>query len=206
MASAIIHIAIAKKVAEKVKVDNLKDYYLGAIAPDVAKQVGSSRTESHFIKNSNDIPNIKLFIKRYPFFKYNSFDLGYFTHLYADKIWNEYYVTNIKQNDSIKLLDGTFMNTTKEEYLNLIYADYTNLNIDLITKYDIDLSLFYEDFVKPKTSIVEIPVDKLDILINKMSIIIANSKQEKTYLIDIYDVVNYIEKTANEIIELLKKY
>ena len=35
MASTIIHLAIAKKVQEKIRVENLKDYYLGAIAPDI---------------------------------------------------------------------------------------------------------------------------------------------------------------------------
>ena len=45
-----------------LKINNLKDYYLGSIAPDVAKQIGTSRNESHFIFNTpTDIPNLKLF-------------------------------------------------------------------------------------------------------------------------------------------------
>ena len=47
--------------------------------------------------------------------------------------------------------------------------------------YDMDLSLFYEEFREPKTDITEIPTDKLDILINKMGILIENSKEDKTY-------------------------
>ena len=74
MASTIIHLAIAKKVQEKIKVENLKDYYLGAIAPDISKQVGESRETSHFLINTKeDIPNINVFVKRYPLFQYNSF-------------------------------------------------------------------------------------------------------------------------------------
>lgn len=209
MASSIIHIAIAKKVLEdkSVDVENPKEYYLGSIAPDLSKQVGTSRSDSHFIINSKeDVPNTNIFIKRYPFFKYNSFDLGYFTHLYADKVWFDEFIPSIKENTSLKLLDGTVIKTTPEEFLNLLYSDYTNLNIKVIEDHDLDLSLFYEEFIKPNTLIKEIPINKLDILINKMGIIIENSKEEKTYTIDMYIINEYIDRVAKEIIELLKKY
>ncbi len=207
MASTIIHLAIAKKVKERMAVDNIKDYYLGAIAPDISKQIGRSKEESHFLINTlEDVPNINLFIKRYPFFKYNSFDLGYFTHLYADKKWFEEFMPNITANNSIKLLDGTIIQTTPEEMRNMLYSDYTNLNIRIIEKYDLELSLFYEEFVIPKTNIKEVPVESLDILLNKMGILIENSKSEKTYTLDITAVEDFINKTANEIIELIKKY
>ena len=88
----------------------------------------------------------------------------------------------------------------------MIYSDYTNINIKLIEKYNLDLSLFYEDFVIPKTTIEEIPADKLDILINKMGIIIENSKEEKTYVFDDYSVEQFIEESSKIILEELKKY
>lgn len=209
MASSIIHLAIAKQVKEKsnIKIDNLKDYYLGSIAPDIAKQVGTSRNESHFIYNTpTDIPNLKLFIKRYPTFKYNSFDLGYFTHLYVDKNWVETVLGNIVLNSSVKLLDGTTIETTPEEIKNIIYSDYTNLNIEIIDEYKLELSLFYDEFQIPKTNIQEIPIDKLDILINKMGLIIENTKINKAYTFDITLVKDFIDKISDEIIEELKKY
>ena len=51
-----------------------------------------------------------------------------------------------------------------------------------------DLSLFYEEFQEPKTTILEIPTYRLDILINKMGLLIANSKEEKAYTLDISQV------------------
>ena len=76
MASAIIHLAIAKELENKLEIDDIKDYYLGSIAPDIAKQIGMPKGISHFSNTSrNDIPNIDLFVKRYPTFKYNSFNL-----------------------------------------------------------------------------------------------------------------------------------
>ena len=207
MASALIHIAVAKKVKEKIEVENEKDYYLGSIAPDLAKQVGESKEKAHFALNSlNSIPNIDLFAKRYPLFKYNSFDLGYFTHLYTDKVWKEDFISLLTTNNSIKLLDGTIIETTPEEMKNMIYSDFTNLNIKLIDEFDLDLSLFYEEFNPPKTKIKEIPINRLDLLINKMGILIENSKETKAYTFDIYLVEDFIEDTAKEIIELLKKY
>lgn len=209
MASAIIHLAIAKQVKEKIdfEIDNEKDYYLGSIAPDIAKQVGTSRDKSHFIYNTpTNIPNIKLFIKRYPTFKYNSFTLGYFTHLYTDKVWTEEIINKIVFNSSIKLLDGTIINTTPEEIQNMIYSDYTNLNTELIDEYNLDLSLFYDEFKVPDTVLQEIPVDKLDILINKMGLIIENTKIEKAYTFDITIIKEFINKISDEIVKELKKY
>lgn len=209
MASSMIHLVIAKKIKEKanIKMDNEKDYYLGSIAPDLSKQIGKNKIESHFLINTkNDVPNIKIFTKRYPTFKYNSFNLGYFTHLYVDKIWFEEFIPTLTDFDSIKLLDGTVYSTNPEEITQMIYSDYTNLNIKLIENYDLDLSLFYEDFVVPKTNLKEIPVDKLDILINKMGILIENSKEVKAYSFDLYPIEEFINKAIDEIVEELKKY
>ncbi len=207
MASAIIHLAIAKELENKLEIDDHKDYFLGSIAPDIAKQIGMPKSTSHFSHNSrNDIPDINLFVKRYPTFKYNSFNLGYFIHLYTDKIWYEEIMTKISNGESIKLLDGTTINTSKEEISQLIYSDYTNLNKDLIDEYNLDLSLFYEEFKVPDTSINEIPINKLDILINKMGIIIENSQKEKPYTFDIYLVKEFIKDCTNRILEEIKKY
>lgn len=205
MASTIIHLAVAKKVREKIKINNERDYYIGSIAPDLAKQIGNSRVESHFLINTKeDTPNLKIFKKRYPTYPNNSFNLGYFTHLYTDKLWTEEFLPKFIQNNSIKLLDGTIINTTEEEMLQMLYSDYTNLNIEIIDKYHLDLSIFYEDFIIPNTTIREIPIDKLDILLNKMSILLENSKEEKTYTLDIYSITNFIDKTANRILNELK--
>ena len=86
-----------------------------------------------------------------------------------------------------------------EEIQYLIYHDYTNLNIQLIDIYELELSLFYEEFIEPKTTIIEIPTNKLNILIDKMGIIIQNSKEEKEYTFNIELVNKFIN-------EITKKY
>lgn len=208
MASSIIHLAVAKKLEKDLKIKNKYDFYLGSIAPDISKQIGRSKYESHFLKNSykEDVPNMDLFVAKYPNFKENDFDIGYYIHLYTDKLWFEEFMEKITFNNALKLLDGTIINTSQEEIQSIIYSDYTNLNISIIDEYELDLSLFYEDFKKPKTSIKEIPAENLDILINKMGIIIENSKEEKKYSFDIELIKDFINNTCKKIKEEIKKY
>ena len=208
MASSIIHLAVAKQLEKDLKIKNKYDYYLGSIAPDISKQIGKSKYESHFLKNSykNDIPNMELFVAKYPDFKKYAFDIGYYIHLYTDKLWFEKFMEKITYNNALRLLDGTIINTSTEEIQSIIYSDYTNLNITVIDEYELDLSLFYEEFKIPETDIKEIPVESLDILINKMGIIIENSKDNKKYSVDIELIKEFIDNTCKTIKEEIKKY
>lgn len=207
MASTITHLAVAKKVLEQIEVDNQRDYFLGAVAPDISKQVGQSREISHFLfNNQDDAPNINLFVKRYPLFKYNSFDLGYFTHLYTDKIWNESFLPTFTRENRIKLISGETVEATKEEVQNMIYSDYNSLNSEIIDEYQLDLSLFYEEYVPPKTNMKEIPIENLDILLNKIGIIIENANTDNIYAIDFGSIKEFINRCADEIIKEIKKY
>ena len=206
MASAIIHLAVAKELSKYLKIKNLKNYYIGSIAPDLSKILGLNKEDTHFLRNSrNNTPNIELFIMKYPDFKHNDFDLGYFIHLYTDKLWTEDFIENIKHDNSIKLLDGTVIETTKEEMQEMIYSDYTNLNIKLIEEFDLDLEIFYEDFIPPETTLSEIPVDKLDLLINKMGLLIENTKENKPYTFDTNSVSEFIKHATEKINERLKE-
>lgn len=205
MASAVIHLAVAKELEKYLKIENKKDYNLGAIAPDIAQQLKIEKTKSHFIYNTkSDIPNIKLFKEKYKNFMNNSFELGYFTHLYTDKLWFDGFIDSLTYSNSIKLLDGTIIHVPQKEIKELIYNDYTNLNTIIIDKYNIDLSLFYEEYQKPNTSIEEVPIDKLNILIDKMGVIIENSNLEKSYIFDITLIDNFINTCVEKIIKELK--
>lgn len=207
MASAVIHLAVAKELEKYLNIKNKKDYYLGSIAPDISKQINQHKKESHFLYNTKeDVPNIELFTTKYQNFKNNDFNLGYYIHLYTDKIWFDEFLEKLTYSNSIKLLDGTILATTHDEIRNLIYKDYTNLNIKLIDEYTIDLSLFYEDFQIPETTLDEIPIDKLNILIDQMGIIIENSKQEKNYVFDIYLINEFINNCIIQILDELKNY
>ncbi len=207
MASAIIHLAVAKVLEPYLNIKNRKDYYLGSIAPDIAKQIGRTKQESHFLYDEKeDVPNIKMFTNKYKEFYKKDFDLGYYIHLFTDKLWFDKFLSTLVQSNSIRLIDGTIVNIPPEELQQLIYSDYTNLNIKVIEEYNMDLSLFYEEFQIPNTEITEIPIEKLNILIDKMGIIIENSKQEKNYLFDIYLIKEFIEEAKTRILQEIKDY
>lgn len=205
MASAIIHLAVAKVLENNLHIENKKDYYLGSITPDISKQIGQSKQKSHFLYNTKkNVPNIKMFTDKYKDFKNNSFELGYYIHLVTDKIWFDEFFETIVCGQSLRLLDGTIIQTTQQEIQNILYSDYSNLNIQIIDEYQMDLSLFYEDFKIPKTKITEIPIEKLNILIDKMGIIIENSKNNKNYVCEISEIKNFIEQTKIYILEKLE--
>ena len=65
----------------------------------------------------------------------------------------------------------------------------------------LSLDLFENEFVCPKSKIKEIPVDKLDILTEKMGLIIADSQEEKTFLFDTKDIETFINNTTKYIIK-----
>ena len=202
MASAMIHLAVAKTLEKHLNIKNPRDYYLGSIAPDISKQIGENKQRSHFLFNTrDDIPNLQLFREKYPDFKNNSFDLGYYVHLYTDRLWFAHFLPLITSGNYIKLLDGTVIFSAPQEMQGLLYQDYTNLNTQLLDEYKLDLSLFYEEFIIPDTKMDEIPIDKLNILIDKMGIIIENSKEEKPYAFDLFKVLEFIDEASRKILE-----
>lgn len=194
MASAVIHIAVAKEINKDLKM-NEKELFLGTIAPDISKQLGESKVKSHFLLNDKtDLPIFDKFLDKYKNNLNNPFIMGYYIHLFTDYLWFKYFIPEItNSSDYINVLSGNKIKCTKEEIEKLIYNDYTNLNISLIEEYDLDLSLFYEDIEIPNIKFDEIPLDKLQVIVDQMGIIIENSKKEYTYSFNIDNVKQFIE-------------
>ena len=198
MASAIIHLCVAKEINKYLKMD--ENYILlGSIAPDISKQIGETKEISHFLDHSNedDIPNIDRFLTKYRSELNNPFEMGYFIHLLTDKYWFRDYVYKFIERYT---RDKVKKNVTYTALKDLIYNDYTNLNITLIDNHNLNLYLFYNEIEMPESKIIEIPVDKLDILIEKMGIIIEDSKEEKTFVFDSKDIEEFIKNTVKYII------
>ncbi len=197
MASAIIHLCIAREVNKVLKM-NEYDLLLGAIAPDISKQIGETKEISHFLDHTNedDIPNIDRFLAKYRNDLHNPFTMGYLIHLLTDKYWFRDYIYQFIERYT---RENVKMKVTYTAIRDLIYNDYTNLNADLIDKYTLPLEIFYEEFREPKTAITEIPVDKLDILIDKMGLIIEEAKKEKNFIFDMNDIEVFITNSIKYI-------
>ena len=91
MASALIHIAIAKEVNNELKREENK-YLLGSIAPDISKFVGEPKTFSHFMEKGHNEPNIDLFLTKYLKYLDDDFVMGYYIHLLVDYLWFKHFI------------------------------------------------------------------------------------------------------------------
>ena len=204
MASSIIHIAIAHEINKELKRDEQK-LLLGTIAPDIAKLIGENKVKSHFLNDDDNIPDLYKFIIKYKNNFNDDFVLGYYIHLYTDYLWFKYFIPEIYENNLIKKLDGTIINCKGNMAIKYMYNDYTNLNIQVIDEYNLDLKLFYNELPKIDNIIEEIPINKLYIIVNKTGEIIENSKQKKELVFNMDNINNFIKLSVKLILSNIKE-
>ena len=193
MASSVIHICVANEI-NKVLKRNDRKLLIGTIAPDISKLIGESKYYSHFLDDiDNNIPNLEKFLNKYKCYLDDDFVLGYYIHLYTDYLWFKYFINKVIKGNYIKELDGTLIKYTKKSFLYYVYNDYSNLNIQLINKYNFPLKIFYEEIPDIKNIINEIPMDKLNLIVDKVGVLIEDASNGKKYLFDLEDIVNFID-------------
>ena len=71
----------------------------------------------------------------------------------------------------------------------------------MIDHYNLSLDLFFNEFPLPKSSISEIPINKLPVLIDKLSLILKEAKEEKTFIFDTSDIYEFISNSVKYIIK-----
>ena len=206
MASAVIHMVVANELNKKMKRDNDK-ILIGSIAPDIAKLIGQTKKLSHFLDDETDVPNFERFLIKYRDRLDDDFVLGYFIHLYTDYLWFKYFLPEVYNDDNnmITKQDGTVVKCSGKMLNMYIYNDYTNLNVALIDEYNLDLSIFYNDPPIFKNIIEEIPMDRIGVVIDKMSVIIENSKVNKDLIFNIDNVKNFINLSIELSVAKLKE-
>lgn len=206
MASIVIHMCVASEISKKIELKNYDEFLLGSIAPDISRVVGWSRDLSHFIYSKQSIyPDINKFLEKYGNKLDSDFMLGYFVHLYTDYLWFKYFLRDIKYKGLITLMDGTKIEYDENTFVKYLYNDYTNLNVKLIDEYNLDLSLLYNPVKIPNVEMDEIPIDRLQELLDAFSVIIENSKIKKKYLFDMSNIKEFILVSSNLIMsEILK--
>lgn len=202
MASAIMHICVAKKVNEYLNMDE-KMLYLGTIAPDISKQIGESKNKSHFLKDE-DIPDVNMFYNKYKDYLNNPFEMGYYIHLLTDYYWFKEFIPKRIKNIKLKM-NNQELKLKPGDIGKIIYSDYTNLNINLIDHYDLTLKLFYEELEYPRTRINEIPINKLKVIVDQMGLIVKNSTGNKTIMMEPEDIYAFLDETSEIIIETIKE-
>ena len=205
MASSMIHIAVANELNKNLKRDSQR-LLVGSIAPDISKLVGENKVRSHFLDDeNNDIPNIDKFLIKYRNHLNDDFVLGYYIHLLTDYLWVKYFMTEISDDNYITKLDGTKIKLSGKMLLLYIYNDYTNLNIKLIDKYNLDLKIFYNELPNFNNIIEEIPMDKISLIVNKVGEIIANTKENKDMTFNMENINKFIDTSVKLIKSELEK-
>ena len=205
MASAVIHICVAKEVNKYLK-RNENELFIGTIAPDISRHLNKTKEVAHFLDNvEDDIPNLERFLEKYKTYLNDDFVMGYYIHLYTDYLWFKYLIPNFIKNNHIYTLDGKAISADLDEQIKYIYSDYTNLNIRLIDEYELTLNMFYEEIPNFKNIIKEIPMDKLKLIVDKTGLIITESKKSKPYLFDLKIINNFIEFAVSDILANIEK-
>ena len=204
MASSIIHMAVANEVNNIIK-RNRKKLLIGSIAPDISKQLGRTKIVSHFQDTNDDIPNLNKFINKYNNYLSDDFVLGYYIHIYTDYLWFKYFVPDFYNNGVIYKLDGSKAVIDDDKMIEYFYNDYTSLNIKLIDKYNLDLDIFYEKLPVFEDIIKEIPMGKIQLIVDKAGIIIENSKEKKEYIFDMEKVYKFISLSVEYLLSDLKE-
>ncbi|HPF83342.1 MAG TPA: zinc dependent phospholipase C family protein [Bacilli bacterium] len=205
MASALMHMAVAKKVNEKLNMD-YNYLILGSIAPDLGKELNIPRAITHFQNETENVPIVDKFINKYKNYENNPYEMGYLIHLITDVLWFKEFIKNFNYENIITLKNGTKIEMTDTEFGKLIYNDYTNIGSQLLDYYDMDLSVFYNEYPLPDTNITEVPISSLRLLIDKMSLICTNLGTEKEYIITIDKIVHFIDYAAIYVLDELDRY
>jgi hypothetical protein len=152
---------------------------------------------------------MKKFLLKY----YDNFDdyfiLGYYVNIYTDYLWFKYFKPDFMENGVVYKLDGTkesfdLLEET-EVFHKYFYSDYTNLNVQLIDEYELELKIFYEETPKFRTIIEEISMDKIKMIVDKTGMIIEDSRRSKPYILNLNLVDKFIKLAVKVILDDLRK-
>ena len=92
---------------------------------------------------------------------------------------------------------------TEKTFKYYVYNDYSNLNNQLIDRYNFPMKIFYEEIPYIPNIISEIPIDRLNLIVDKTGILIEESKKGKKYLFKIDDIITFIESSKKTILKEL---
>ncbi len=152
MGSAVMHLCIGKKVAQKLNNSDRKEFLIGNLAPDLSKLTNQSRYISHFLKkivindSEREVPDIDKFLKKYKNRLNEPFIQGYLCHLISDDIWFRDYIPNhvisITEDKQQILLRDIDDYIPYDDFKKMMYSDYGKINPYIFNLYKINLKKF----------------------------------------------------------------
>ena len=144
MASWSIHLGVAKRVNEKLKLN--KDlFYLGNLIPDVDYGNKVSKKDTHFYYNNPclncpkiHLPNSVMFLSIYKDSLNDDLIMGYYVHLLTDYFYNKYIYSNCLITNDDKDIVGVKLKTGKIKYFlhdDIFNKKYKQYDLVLYGKY-----------------------------------------------------------------------
>lgn len=204
MPSLLIHLAVGKKVNDKL-CKKEEPFLTGCIAPDLAKMVGIKREVSHFEDEEGNY-HLDQFLNKYREYFNNEYVLGYYVHLYTDYLWYKYFTSEFMGDDYVIKKDGTKVKCVSENMEKLyLYNDYSNLNMDIINEYGLDLEFFHRNEYYSNNIIEEVPYDKMNILIDETIRYLTKKTYDRNFTFDFNEVKQFIDIIVDYIIANLKE-
>ena len=217
MPTPMMHIAIAKKVNEKLSLE--KDLlYIGCL---LTNWTNVEYHVSHFKKQEEGIEGLSnpdLFINKYFSYLEDPVVLGYLIHLLTDRFWNKYMVNNVYLYDNEMQVVG--VKTKKKKELTLSQESIQALKAKTYNKYDnYLLSKNLVDNIKEKVltipSLDEIKInqDELDKKIDEYNKLVKDQKKKimlpklnnRYSLINQKEFENNIERCASYVYSYLRR-
>lgn len=211
MGSIVMHLCVSNEANKILKFDSNR-FLIGSIAPDIHKIARGSRRESHYIMDVDiygrkyELPDLNAFIKENKDKMIeDDFYKGYYAHLIADNIWyrdiTERFIENLSEDKTKIKLVGFKDYIPYERYRKDIHEDYNCINNYLIEKYNIDVNYLYNVVV---LGVKQADLQKL--LDRTKGSDKFNINKLKLNILNIYDILEWIEKSKNEIINCLQEF
>lgn len=231
MGSAVMHLCIGKKVAQKLNNSDRKEFLIGNLAPDLSKITNQSRYISHFLKKveingvEREVPDLPRFISEYKDRLDEPFVQGYLCHLISDDIWFRDYIPNhvvaITEDKKQILLRDIDDYIPYADFKKMMYGDYSKTSKYLFELYKLNLKKFDNmDIENPKMK--EFEFEEIHKLIEQISYFLEytedsiekpnteeydledeeNIKEEaELKLLSKTEIVTYIEEAIDKVID-----
>jgi len=178
MGSAVMHLCIGKKIAQKLNNSERKEFLIGNLAPDLSKLTNQSKYVSHFLKKINindaerEVPDLDKFLKKYKNRLNEPFIQGYLCHLISDDIWFRDYIPNhvvsITEDKSQVLLRDIDDYIPYDDFKKMMYGDYAKIHPYIFSLYKINLRKF-DDMNIEDPNMEEFEYEEIHKLIEQIS-------------------------------------
>ena len=202
----MVHLGVAKNLLDKIKVDNISIYYLGAISPDAVHMRENSKREDKNISHlhNTDIKiwkeNAKDLILNNSLKKNIDFYFGYGIHVLTDICWNEtiYSIFGVRY-DADK--------TPVQDKMWAYYNDTDKLDFELYEKYEYRPEL-WDYLLKSKAVGIDglVSADEVGAWNNRtLHWFDSGESQHKNPIKYIFydDLLNFMSETATKIYDYL---